>query len=125
MSLTITNITKEKLPNHPYDKMVEKILGEKYDLSLTIVDADEIKQINKRFRNKNKPTDILSFPLTENSGEIFLCFSEAKKEASKFERDFDNFVAFLVIHGLVHLKGFDHSSTMESIEQTFRQEFRV
>src|ERR1035437_7797391 len=125
MSLSITNTTKEKLPKHPFEKMAEKVLGKNYDLSLTIIDATEIKQLNKKYRNKNKPTDVLSFPLVENSGEIFLCLSEAKKEAPKFERTFDNFVAFLVIHGLVHLKGFDHSSTMESIEQTFRQDFQI
>ena len=48
-----------------------------------------------------------------------------KKEALKFDRTFPNFVAFLVIHGLMHLKGFDHSSTMESNEQKIRQEFGI
>ena len=71
------------------------------------------------------PTDILSFPLNENAGEIFLCLSEAEKEAVKFKRPNDNFIAFLFIHGLMHLKGFDHSSTMESNEQKIRQEFHI
>jgi len=125
MSLTITNTTKEKLPNHPFEKMAERVLGKKYDLSLTIIDKKEIERLNATYRDKNKPTDILSFPLSENAGEIFLCLSETKKEAVKFNRTFDNFVAFLVIHGLMHLKGFDHSSTMESNEQTIRHEFDI
>jgi probable rRNA maturation factor len=125
MSLVITNTTKEKLPNHPFKKMAERVLGKKYDLSLTIIDRAEIKLLNFRHRSKNSPTDILSFPINKNTGEIFLCLSEAKKEAVKFNRTFDNFVAFLFIHGLMHLKGFDHSSTMESNEQKFRKEFRI
>lgn len=125
MSLTITNTTKEKLPKHPFKKMAEKVLGKTYDLSLTIIDPAEIQRLNATYRDKNKPTDILSFPLSENSGEIFLCLSEAKKEAQKFNRTFENFIAFLFIHGLMHLKGFDHSSTMESNEQIIRKTFSI
>jgi probable rRNA maturation factor len=125
MSFQITNTTKEKLPNHPFQKMAERVLGKDYDLSLTIVDAVEIKRLNQLYRNKNNATDILSFPLKENAGEIFLCLSEAKKESTKFDRTFDNFIAFLFIHGLTHLKGFDHSSTMESNEEIFRKEFGI
>lgn len=105
--------------------MAEKVLGKKYNLSLTIIDVTEIKLLNFRYRSKNKPTDILSFPINKNTGEIFLCLSETKKESVKFNRTFNNFVAFLFIHGLMHLKGFDHSSTMESNEQIFRKEFNI
>jgi len=125
MSFTITNTTKEKLPKHPFEKMAERVLGKDYNLNLTIVDVKEIQQLNASYRSKNVPTDILSFPLNENTGEIFICLSESKKEAIKFDREFDNFIGFLFIHGLMHLKGFDHSSTMESNEQTIRHEFDI
>jgi probable rRNA maturation factor len=125
MSFTITNTTKEKLPDQPFKKMAERVLGQKYDFSLTIVGAEKIQQLNQSYRSKDSATDILSFPLNKNAGEIFLCLSEAKKEAPKFNRQFNNFVAFLFIHGLMHLKGFDHSSTMESNEKLFRQEFNI
>jgi probable rRNA maturation factor len=125
MPISIHNSTKEKLPKHPYEKMMEKVLGAEYDLSLSIIDSDKIKEINHTYRNKDVATDILSFPLNNNAGEIFICLKEAEKEAPKHNRDFDNFIAFLFIHGLMHLKGFDHSSTMESNEQTIRQEFNI
>ena len=125
MSLTITITTKEKLPNLPFKKMAERVLGKKYDLSLTIIDETEIKRLNKIYRSKNSPTDILSFPLNEKSGEIFLCLPAAKNQSAKFDRNFANFIGFLFIHGLMHLKGFDHSSTMESNEQTIRKEFSI
>ena len=105
--------------------MAERVLGKDYNLNLTIVDVKEIQQLNASYRSKNVPTDILSFPLNENTGEIFICLSESKKEAIKFDREFDNFIGFLFIHGLMHLKGFDHSSTMESNEQTIRHEFDI
>jgi probable rRNA maturation factor len=125
MSLTLSNTTKEKLPKHPFKKMAERVLGSEYDLSFTIVNTAEITRLNSTYRSKNIPTDILSFPLNEMAGEIFLCLPEAKKEAVHFQRSYENFIGFLFIHGLMHLKGFDHSSTMESNEQTIRQEFRI
>jgi probable rRNA maturation factor len=125
MPFSITNTTKEKLPNQPFEKMAERVLGKKYDLCLTIIGKEKIQQINSSYHAKNTPTDILSFPLRNDAGEIFICLAEAEKEAPKFNRSFDNFVAFLFIHGLMHLKGFDHSSTMESNEQKIRQEFNI
>lgn len=125
MSFTISNTTKEKLPNYPFQKMAERVLGTDYDLSLAIVDAAKMQELNNEHRSKNEPTDILSFPLNEKAGEIFLCLSEAAKEAPKFDRQYENFVAFLLIHGLMHLKGFDHSSTMEDNETIIRQEFGI
>ncbi len=125
MPFTVTNTTKEKLPDYPFQKMAERVLGADYNLSLAIVDAAKMQQLNQEHRSKNEPTDILSFPLSEKAGEIFLCLSEAAKEAPKFDRPYDNFIAFLLIHGLMHLKGFDHSSTMEDNEIIIRQEFGI
>jgi ssRNA-specific RNase YbeY (16S rRNA maturation enzyme) len=48
-----------------------------------------------------------------------------KLEAKKFDREYENFLGFLFIHGLVHLKGYDHGSTMESIEIQFRKQFGI
>ena len=125
MPLSITNTTKEKLPEHPYKKITERVLGSAYNLSLTIVDEQKIQELNKNYRAVNSPTDILSFPLSADSGEIFLCLSQAKKEASKFERTYENFVGFLLIHGLMHLKGFDHSSEMEKLESFYCTQFKL
>ena len=124
-NLTLSNTTKGKLPSLPFSDMKNAVLGKKYALSLVIVSPAEIKKLNATYRGKNTPTDILSFPLSKNEGEMFICISETKKEAMKFERAFPNFLAFLFIHGLVHLKGFDHGSRMESEEEKFRKKFLV
>ena len=125
ITFKITNATKAKLPSLAFSVMKDKILGKKYELSVVIVSKAEIKKINKQYRDINKPTDILSFPLSENFGEIYINPEMTKLEAKKFDRDYENFFGFLFIHGLVHLKGFDHGSTMESIEARFRKVFGI
>ena len=54
---------------------------------------------------KDKPTNILSFPLTKNTGEILLCPAVIKKEVKNFNKTFTELLGFLVIHGMLHLKG--------------------
>ncbi|MEK7095290.1 MAG: rRNA maturation RNase YbeY [Patescibacteria group bacterium] len=107
------------------EAMKNAVLGKSYDLSVAFVSSARMKELNRTYRQINKPTDILSFPLSKKEGEIYICISEAKKEAKKFDRKINNFISFLFIHGLVHLKGFDHGSTMESIEARFRKKFGV
>ncbi len=123
--LSISNTTKAKLPRLAFSNIKNSVLGKKYELSLAIVSAAHMKKLNRMYRNINKPTDILSFPLSKNEGEMYICLTETKKEAKKFDRTYENFLAFLFIHGCVHLKGFDHSSTMERIERRFRKKFGV
>ena len=105
--------------------MKNAVLGKKYNLTVAIVSSAHIKKLNLQFRNIDKPTDILSFPLSKTEGEIYINLAESKKEAVKFDRTYENFLAFLFIHGLVHLKGFDHGSTMERIEIKLRKKFKV
>ncbi len=121
----ITNTTKSKLPNFDFVAMKEAVLGKKYELSVIIVGKKEIQKLNNEYREINKPTDILSFPLSDSFGEMYINPEMTELEAKKFDRDYDNFFAFIFIHGLVHLKGFDHGSTMEGIEARFRKKFGI
>lgn len=125
ITFNITNTTKAKLPRLAFADMKDAVLGKKYELSFIIVGKKEIQKLNKEYRDINKPTDILSFPLSEDFGEIYINPEMTKIEAKKFDRDYENFFGFLFIHGLVHLKGFDHGSTMESIEARFRKQFGI
>ena len=108
-----------------FEIIKKAVLGSKYELSLVFITSEKIKKLNKKYRNINKPTDILSFPLSKTSGEIFICKSEAKKEMVKFDRAYDNFITFLFIHGLVHLKGYDHGPIMEKMEAKFHKKFKI
>ncbi|MFA6432266.1 MAG: rRNA maturation RNase YbeY [Candidatus Paceibacterota bacterium] len=121
----MTNQTRASIPHASFRAMKEAVLGKDYELGLTIVTATHIKKLNKIYRNQDRPTDILSFPLSRKSGEIYICPSATRAEAKKFNRSYDNFVPFLFIHGLVHLKGYDHGATMERIEAKVRARFKI
>lgn len=108
-----------------FTAMKELVLGNEYELNLIITKKDEMLKLNRNYRKLNEMTDILSFPINEKEGEIFLCPEIALKEASKFGRNYENFIKFLFIHGLTHLKGLEHSSKMESEEEKIRKTFRV
>ena len=128
MSFSLTNKTKgspKVLKGLPFADMKDAILGKKYDLSLVIITSSEMKKLNLAYRNKIGSTDILSFPIDKDSGEIFISLKETEAEAKKFDRTFENFIQFLFIHGCTHLKGMTHGSRMESEERKFRKLFGI
>ena len=99
------------------------ILGKKYELSIALVSGKKSRELNNKYRHEDKPTNILSFALTEQSGEIILCPTVAKKEAKKFGKSFEQFLGFLVIHGMLHLKGLEHSSRMEEAQDSYFEKY--
>ena len=124
-NFSITNETKGKLPSLPFENIKNKVLGKKYELSLIFVTEKKIQALNKTYRNINKPTDILSFPIAKNFGEVFICQKYSVKKAKEFEREYNNFIAFLFIHGCVHLKGYEHGNKMEKEEVKYRKYFKI
>lgn len=107
----------------PFTLIKDKILGKKYDLSISFLSSVEQKKINKKYRGKDKTTNVLSFSLSENSGEITFDLKKVKSEAGDFEMTYKKFLKYLFIHGCLHLKGFDHSSTMERQEKKYLKMF--
>jgi len=99
------------------------ILGKQYSLSIAYVSEKKSREINKKYRKKDKATNVLSFSLRKNEGEIILCPAVIKREAKNFEKTFRQFLGFLVIHGMLHLKGMKHSSTMEREEKKYDQKY--
>ena len=109
-------ISKEKF-NIPFTRLKTKVLGRDFELSLVFADKKLSRKLNKKYRGKDKPTNVLSFPLSKKSGEIFIDLETAKDEAPKFEMSFTEFVKYLFIHGLLHLKGMQHGRKMEQAEK--------
>ncbi|MBI2474529.1 MAG: rRNA maturation RNase YbeY [Candidatus Taylorbacteria bacterium] len=105
--------------------MKKKIMPRNYELSLVFIGEKRSRTLNRTYRGKDKPTDILSFPLGPYEGEMFLNPRRSKIEAKKFGRSMENFLSFLFIHGLCHLKGMTHGSRMESEERKYRKMFNV
>ncbi len=102
-----------------YTRLKNDILGKKYSLSIAYVSESKSRKINKKYRKKDKPTNVLSFPLSKTEGEILLCKNLIKKEAKNFDKTFKEFLIFLVIHGMLHLKGLKHGKKMEKLEEKY------
>ena len=93
-----------------------RFIGKKINLSILLSDNKNIKKLNKRFRNKNKPTDVLSFPFEEKLnlkkntylGDIVISYEFMNKLKSLSNLDFKNKVTKIFIHGYLHLLGHDH-----------------
>jgi len=117
------NKTKGKLPSLPFAIIKNDILGQKYSLSLAFVGEKKSCELNNLYRKINKSTNILSFPLDKNLGEIIICPSVVKRELKKFNKTFKELLGFLVIHGMLHLKGMQHSSRMEREEKKYYEKY--
>ena len=123
--INIKNTTRKNKPSLPFQKIQEGILGKKYELSLVFIGDKLSQKLNKKYRKINKPTNILTFPLSKSAGEIFINLNLAKQQAPKFDRNYTSFIGFLLIHGLMHLKGYEHSSKMEREEKKIRKKFNI
>jgi len=107
----------------PFAIIKNDILGKDYSLSLAFVGEKKSHELNNLYRKINKSTNILSFPLSRTLGEIIICPSVVKREAKNFNKTFPEFLGFLVIHGMLHLKGMEHSSRMEREEKKYDQKY--
>ena len=122
-NFSVLNKTKGKIPNLPFLVIKEDILGQKYSLSLAFIGKEKMRELNNLYRKLNKPTNILSFPLSKTEGEILICPATVKSEIKKFERTYPELLQYLVIHGMLHLKGMEHSSRMEIAEKKYDQKY--
>lgn len=113
-----------------FDKIKNKVLGESYELSLTFIGKQRMRTLNRTHREKDYTTDILSFPLDDlkeksQMGEILINLDKANQKSKDFDRTPKNYLIFLFIHGLFHLKGHDHGDKMEKKEVEIRNFFGI
>ncbi len=96
--------------------------GLDYEISLTFVDDEEIKELNNEYRNVNKSTDVLSFPLDENEfdipgntllGDIIISAETAKRQSKEYGHSLEREIAYLTAHSMFHLMGYDHMKEEE------------
>lgn len=121
----VKKLVKGTRPRVPFKQMKEKVLGKGYSLSLVLCGNTLTHKLNKTYRKKDKPTNILSFSLDQKEGEIFLNLPLLKKEAHTQGRSMSAHTSYLFIHGLLHLKGYTHGSTMEKEEEKLLHFFGV
>ena len=144
MNLLIDNRTEEMLTAE-LEETIRKAVAEslKYEafdenceISVSIVDNEEIRQINKQFRNIDRATDVLSFPMltfaegeeaevNENDeiilGDIIISLERAREQAEEYGHSLKREIAFLTAHSMLHLLGYDHMEPEEEAEMFDRQ----
>ncbi|TAL49558.1 rRNA maturation RNase YbeY [Patescibacteria group bacterium] len=121
----VTNITKGKLPRLPFALLKERLLGVRYELSLVFSGSNLSRKLNRRYRGRNQPANVLSFSLGPASGEIFIDLPRARREALASSTPLSLYLGGLFIHGMLHLKGRRHGSRMEREEIKFLKKFNL
>ena len=105
---------------------VEKV-PEKVEVSIALVDDKYIQELNRQYRNVDAPTDVLSFAMRERAagednidfceeellGDVVISLERATMQAAEYGHSFEREVGFLVVHGVLHLLGYDHESDEE------------
>jgi len=121
--IEINNLTNISVDKKLLKNIAQRVLNEenkkRKDLSIAFVNLNKIKEINKKYKGKNKITDVLSFsgiginfiPQDKNLGEIIICLKEVKKNAKKYKSEFKTEITRVLIHGILHLLGYDHEKS--------------
>ncbi len=115
----------------------EEGLTETYEVSVTFVDDAEIQEINATYRDKDAPTDVISFALEEEGegevaferpegmpvmlGDIIVSIDTLQRQAEEYNHSFERELGFLIVHGFLHLLGYDHMTKEEEKEMFGRQ----
>lgn len=99
----------------------EKLLDSKLYLSVILTNPENIRQINNEYRNIDKPTDVLSFPMFEKNeleninfeneevlGDVIVSIERVEEQAKEYGHTFERELAYMIVHGFYHLMGFDH-----------------
>ena len=108
------------------------------EVSVTLCDNEEIRELNKKFRNIDRATDVLSFPLFDDDGmdahveeldcmlgDIVLSLERARLQAEEFGHSFEREVAFLTVHSTLHLLGYDHETSPEEEADMRRRQSEI
>src|SRR6185436_3633697 len=94
------------------------------ELALRIVGAHESRKLNEKYRKKNYPTNVLSFPYGNGSGDVVLCHPVIREEAKAQGKSLAAHYAHLVVHGILHLRGHDHLRKTDA-ERMERREIQL
>ncbi|MFI5304000.1 MAG: rRNA maturation RNase YbeY [Nitrospiria bacterium] len=112
------------------DIILNEMGQEKMALSLLFVNARAIRKINREFRHINLPTDVLSFPVNhvfphsdrKFLGDIVISVESARKQALNLGHSLDREIAFLLIHGILHLLDWDHERSPREAKSMYQKQ---
>ena len=135
--------------NNKYEEIIKKVIAQcfkeeklensKLYISITLTTPEEIRKINNQFRNIDKETDVLSFPMFEKSeidnmvkteenevvealGDIIISLERVEQQAKEYGHSFERELAYMVVHGFYHLMGYDHMVDEDKIIMREKEE---
>ena len=125
MEIYIENIQKKIEINNDINDIIERTIKESlllergslnYEVSVSIVDNDEIKKLNKEYRGIDEETDVLSFPIDDDFimegplllGDIIISGEKALEQAEEYNHSLYREISYLTAHSMLHLMGYDH-----------------
>ena len=142
-------IYKEIEEKEEYEKIIkrvleqcfkeEKLLNSKLYITITLTNPENIKEINKQYRNIERATDVLSFPMFEKDeleqkiqnedfeypdvlGDIIISIEKVEEQAKEYEHSFERELSYMIVHGFYHLMGYDHIEEDEKKEMRAKEE---
>jgi rRNA maturation RNase YbeY len=123
-AVAIANLTRTPIVGSRlvFSKIAAQVLPG-WDISLVFVGEARALSLNKKLRGKTYVPNVLSYALSDASGEIVICPREAKRQAPSYGMTERTFIVYLFIHGILHLKGWVHSAKMEKCEQALLARF--
>ncbi|MBD8934854.1 MAG: rRNA maturation RNase YbeY [Anaeroglobus sp.] len=139
--ITYENKATEK---NEYENIIESVckegahiygLDEDAELSVVLCDNAYIHELNKTYRNIDRPTDVLSFALNEGEeegydgpdtkllGDIVISLDKTREQADEYGHSFERELAYLTVHGMLHILGYDHMTDEDKTEMRKEEEF--
>ena len=140
IDLVFQNLTSDKSFKDNFFKKILSLVAEELKLkknievSLSLAGESKIKELNNKYRNKNKVTDVLSFPMIQDTkyvthdtdlGDIFICLPFAKNQTKSENISIERKLAQLTVHGFLHLAGYDHEKSTGEAKKMFDLENRI
>jgi len=144
VEVTVNDVKLQGKEEEIIRKVVKKVLKEEgikhdVDVYITLTNNEEIRKINKEYRNIDKPTDVLSFPMYEREeirtlkkakeddveeilGDIVISVSKVIAQAKEYGHSYERELAYLTTHGMLHLLGYDHMEEEEKEEMREHEE---
>ena len=130
--IEINNLTTSRVDEDFLKKTAKMVLEgehppvgrvpEEANLSIALVGQGRMRELNKKYLGKNRATDVLAFGDIDGLGEIVICLREVKKNARRFNSTFKKELVRVLIHGILHLLGYDHEKLEKEAEKMEEKE---
>lgn len=139
-SVKITPEIKKMLKDVLLTALKSEDFGKNAEVSLSFVDNEEIHRLNREFRGIDRPTDVLSFPMIDDEedagdidiyddsvvlGDIIISAEKAVSQAQEYGHSVERELAFLAVHSILHLLGYDHETSKEDEKEMFAKQENI